>query len=255
MSERGTMRHLTTQPFKALMFASVFCALSVSLSACDLIKNLPIPQPPGQGSGVSVPEAPGTSASKGDAKQIKAHMDKGNTLAKQGKWQEAQAEFNQVLSLDPNNTQAHVQMGWTNAELQQWDEAEKHLLKALNNAPNNASAHANLAWVYAEKKRWTDAQTEAKKAIDLDPKNPYPHATLAWAYQEGKQSELAIAEYEKSIDLNPAMDNSHLAVGILYCDKGMLNQAKEHQAHLTQMKSPKAADLQTRISKGCGVKK
>jgi hypothetical protein len=34
----------------------------------------------------------------------------------------------------------------------------------------------------------------------------------------------------------------------------MTHQAQEHYAHLMKMKSPKAADLQARISKGCGKK-
>jgi tetratricopeptide (TPR) repeat protein len=244
--------NLHQKVLRGLLLTTVLGALSVSLSACDLLKQLPFLNKPADSVSSSTPGAP---AAKADAKQVKAHMDKGNALAKQGKWQEAQSEFAQVLAMDPNNTQAHVQTGWADAELQQWDDAQQHLLTAVSNDPNNASAHANLAWVYAEKKRWNDSEIEAKKAIDLDPKNPYPHATLAWTYQETKQDELAVAEYEKSIELNPALDNSHLAVGVLYCNKGMTHQAQEHYGHLVQLKSPKAAELQARISKGCGVGK
>ncbi|HEY9746191.1 MAG TPA: tetratricopeptide repeat protein [Oculatellaceae cyanobacterium] len=220
--------------------------LCVSLSACDMLQKLPFLN--------QTPQAESPSV-KADPKVIKAHLDKGNALAKQGKWEEAEAEFAQVLALDPGHVQAHVQSGWANAELKRWDEAQRHLLSALSSDPNNAAAHANLAWVYAEKKHWQDAQQAAKRAIDLDPKNPYPHATLAWAYQETKQDDLALAEYEKSIELNPGLDNSHFAAGILSCNKGLINQAKKHHSHLLKLKSPKAAELQARISKGCGTGK
>lgn len=240
------MRNLSWSPIKILLYTALLCSVSVSLSACDLLQKLPFLN---QNSNSS------TAPTSIDAKQVKTHLDKGNSLAKQGQWQNAVNEFSQVLVLAPNHIQAHVQIGWAYAELKQWDEAQKHLLTALSKDAQNSSAHANLAWVYAEKKQWTDAQQSAKKSIDLDPKNPYPHATLAWAYQETKQEDLAIAEYEKSIELNPSLDNSQFALGVAYCNQGMASRAKERQQTLVQLKSPKAAELQARLNKGCGAKK
>lgn len=243
------MRNLSWSPVKILLYTALLGSMSVSLSACDLLQKLPFLNQN------NTPAPASTPATPVDPKQVKAHLDQGNTLAKQGQWQNAITEFSQVLALDPNHVQAHVQTGWAYAELKQWDEAQKHLLTAISKDGKNASAHANLAWVYAEKKQWNDAQQSAKKAIDLDPKNPYPHATLAWAYQETKQEDLAIAEYEKSIELNPSLDNSHFALGVAYCNKGMASRAKERQQTLVQLKSPKSAELQARLSKGCGAKK
>lgn len=243
------MRNLNVH--SAMLLTGLLITLTVSLSACDLMKQLPFLNNPANTSGDAAGKP---AAGPADAARVKAHINKGNALAKQGKWEEADAEFAQALALDHHHTQAHVQSGWMKAELKQWDAAQNHLLQAISNEPNNASAHANLAWVYAEKKRWHDAQTEAKKAIDLDPKNSYPHATLAWAYQESNQPELAIAEYEKSLELNPALDNSRLAVGILYCNTGRASQAQKHLGHLSKFKSPKVAELQERLRKGCGKK-
>lgn len=227
---------------------------SVSLSGCSLMQKLPLPGKPAES-----PGSVSTSAQSGggaiDSKALKAHLDAGNAKAKAGQWNEAVTEFQQVVTLDPRNVQGHVQLGWAFAELKQWDEAKQHLISAVALSPDNAGAHANLAWVYAEKQRWNDAQIEAKKAIDLDPKNPYAHATLAWAYQSTGQEGLAIAEYEKSLELNPRLDNSRFALGVGYCNQGITVRAQEQLNQLIKQGSPKATDLQTRLSKGCGGKK
>jgi len=232
--------------------AIALVALTVSLSGCSLLQKLPLPGKPAESSGAP-PTA--TTAGNADPKAIKIHLDAGNVKAKAGQWNEAVSEFQQVVTLDPRNVQGHVQLGWAYAELKQWDDAKQHLISAVALSPDNAGAHANLAWVYAEKQRWNDAQEEAKKAIDLDPKNGYAHATLAWAYQSTHQDGLAIAEYEKSLELNPGLENSRLALGIAYCNQGIEMRAKEQLDQLTKTHSPKALDLQTRLSKGCSAKK
>lgn len=232
--------------------AMALIAMTVSLSGCALLQKLPLPGKPAD-SGTSSPTAatPGSS----DPKAIKTHLEAGNAKAKAGQWNEAISEFQQVVTIDPRNVQGHVQLGWAYAELKQWDDAKQHLISAVALSPDNAGAHANLAWVYAEKQRWNDAQEEAKKAIDLEPKNSYAHATLAWAYQSTNQDGLAIAEYEKSLELNPNLENSRLALGIIYCNQGIEMRAKDQLDRLLKVHSPKALDLETRLSKGCSAKK
>lgn len=227
---------------------------SLLLSGCSLMKQTPGAAPPGSG----IPTTSTTAAAgnaKADQKAIKSLMDAGNAKAKAGQWADAVTNFQQVLAMDPRHAQAHVQIGWAYAELQQWDDAKSHLISAVALSPDNAGAHANLAWVYAEKQRWNDAQDEAKKAIDLDPKNAYAHATLAWAYQSTGQDGLAISEYEKSIELKPDLDNSRLALGVAYCNQGIAVRAQEQLSELQKLQSPKATELQARLTKGCAIKK
>lgn len=239
----------TTAQTMRFSFLVALMALNMGLSGCSLLEKLPLPGRP------AVDKLAGeTTPGKANPKAIKQHLDAGNAKAKAGQWQAATEEFLQVLTMDPRNVQGHVQIGWAYAEQQMWDEAKQHLISAVALAPDNAGAHANLAWVYAEKQRWNDAQEEAKKAIDLNPKNAYAHATLAWAYQSTNQHGLAIAEYEKSLDLQPSLENSRLALGIEYCNQGVAVRAKEQLAQLQKLKSPKAAELQTRLGKGCSAK-
>ncbi len=220
--------------------------LIAGLSGCAQLQNA-LPKPD---SGTTSATA-SSGASKSTNATLKSLMDTGNGQAKSGNWTAAVASFNQASTLNPDYAPAHVQLGWANAELKNWDEAQKHLVIAIRLDPDNSSAHANLGWVYAEKQKWADAQDEAKKAIDLDPKNAYAHATLAWAYQETGQNQLAVSEYESSLALKPGLANSHFAVGMLYCNQGLGPRAKEHLEKLRPMSASSAADLQTRISKGC----
>ena len=217
--------------------------LVCSFSACNLL--------PGQKH--EMPAIPGVNS--GDKasmeKQAKASLDAGNEAIKSKNWVLASQELEKAATLDPQNADAHANLGWAYAEQKDWEKAKQHLQQAIAVDPDHAAAHANLAWVYAEMKNWSAAQEEAKKAISLNQKNGYAHATLAWTYQETKQPELAISEYEKSIELIPGLENSHLALGVLYCDQGIKTRAEEHYQHLLKLKSPKADELAGRISKGC----
>jgi tetratricopeptide (TPR) repeat protein len=241
---------------KSALYAKLMIVLmagSFLLSGCSLMKQHTPGAPTGGSSPTTTSATPGNAVA--DQKAIKSLMDAGNAKAKAGQWADAVTSFQQVLAMDPRHAQAHVQIGWAYAELQQWDDAKTHLMSAVALSPDNAGAHANLAWVYAEKQRWNDAQDEAKKAIDLDPKNAYAHATLAWAYQATGQDGLSVSEYEKSVELKPDLDNSRLALGVAYCNQGIGDRAKEQLSQLQKLNSPKVAELQTRLAKGCTAKK
>lgn len=67
---------------------------------------------------------------------------------RQSKLKEAEAAFNQALTLNPLNNDAYVQFGLFLREQGRFAEAEKIYLKALEVWPHNLAAHRNLGILY-----------------------------------------------------------------------------------------------------------
>ena len=63
----------------------------------------------------------------GKAKMVQVHLDKGVTLTKSAKWEEAISELNKAVQLDPYHVTAHATLGWAYSETGEWESAITHL--------------------------------------------------------------------------------------------------------------------------------
>jgi tetratricopeptide (TPR) repeat protein len=65
---------------------------------------------------------------------------------------------------------AYLYIGNVHFQKKEWDEAERNYQKVISQEPKNADAANNLAWLYYTKKENLDqAETLARKAIELNP--------------------------------------------------------------------------------------
>jgi tetratricopeptide (TPR) repeat protein len=65
---------------------------------------------------------------------------------------------------------AYLYIGNVHFQKKEWDEAERNYQKVISQEPPNADAANNLAWLYYTKKENLDqAETLARKAIELNP--------------------------------------------------------------------------------------
>lgn len=78
-----------------------------------------------------------------------AHYNRGNTLQAQGRWQEALAAYDQALALQPDFAAAHSNRADVLRELARLDEALAGYQQALARAPNQPDTRFNraLAWL------------------------------------------------------------------------------------------------------------
>ena len=80
------------------------------------------------------------SATADDAK-LRAHLDRGLELGKQGKWDESLAELRKATALAPQSAEAHYSLGVALFWTRQYFDARKELGHALRLAPTLAEAH------------------------------------------------------------------------------------------------------------------
>jgi len=92
-------------------------------------------------------------------------------LLSSGRTEEALAESNRALEVDPVSPIINLHLAWHYLYTKQYDRAIEQLAKTLELDPDYALAHWYLGLAYEQKKMYPDALREMNKAKDLLPKN------------------------------------------------------------------------------------
>jgi adenylate cyclase len=120
-----------------------------------------------------------------------AHDEKGNILQEQGRMQEAVAEHERALALDPSNADAAAQLGLDYGYLGEADKCLEYLDKAIRTSPSDPALtywYGVKAFANFELKRYDQAIDWARRAIAINPYNPFAHVALVAA--------LALADHD-----------------------------------------------------------
>ncbi|MCP4076920.1 MAG: tetratricopeptide repeat protein [Gammaproteobacteria bacterium] len=93
----------------------------------------------------------------------------GNTFWSQGKFAEAEGEFNKALKIDPDYSVAHARIANLYLTQNKTTEAVESFQNAINGDPENAQLFIGLAITYLHKQYYKMADAMVKQAIAVDP--------------------------------------------------------------------------------------
>jgi len=96
--------------------------------------------------------------------------------------EDAKKEFEEELSIDPNNAGAEYVLGELASHAQHWDEAIEHFSRATKIDASFADASLGLGMAYAAVGRYPEAITPLEAYVKQQPGNPAGHYQLAIAY-------------------------------------------------------------------------
>ncbi len=155
----------------------------------------------------------------------KAHYNLGLTYDNQGRLDEAIAEYKEAIRLNPDDANAHLNLGVAYADQGQLEEAIAEYQEAIRIHPDYANAHFNLGLAYDEQGRTEEAIAEYQEAIRINPDDADAHLNLGVAYKKQGRFDEAIAEYQEALRINPDYALVHLNLGVAYADQGQLEEA------------------------------
>ncbi|MCE0497278.1 MAG: tetratricopeptide repeat protein [Methylacidiphilales bacterium] len=156
---------------------------------------------------------------------VLAHTNLGMALFHKGQVDAAIEQYQKVLQIYPDIAQAHNNLG--NAYLKKgWiDAAIAQYQKALEINPNYASVHTNLGDVLLQEVRMDEAIAQYQEALGIDPNDVEAHFKFGNALlQKGRMDE-AIAQYQKALELNPNYMEAHYNLGNALLQKGRVDEA------------------------------
>ncbi len=125
----------------------------------------------------------------------------GAIYERQKKYDEAAAEFQKVLDVDPNNAEVLNYYGYMLADRGvRLDDAQAMIQKAVNQDPNNYAYLDSLGWVYYKEDKFTQAEDYLRRAIALEGNDPTVLGHLGYVYVKLGQDQQAVATLQKSAD-------------------------------------------------------
>ena len=101
------------------------------------------------------------------------HLNRGDALFKEKRYQEALDEFLAAAKINPQNALAANNVGFIYSKLQRFDESIHWTKKAIEIDPKRAVAYQNLGDLYFQLNRTEDARPYYEKYLELAPEKPY----------------------------------------------------------------------------------
>ena len=130
-------------------------------------------------------------------------IEEGEALFAQGKIEEAEKCFLDLLKKDPSNAEALNDLGVIQHTKGNIQEAEGYFLKAVEAKEDYLDALFNLADLYQNAKRWEEAALQLKKCIAIDDQDPNLYNQLGMICLEMGNTEKAKTVLARSLELNP----------------------------------------------------
>jgi tetratricopeptide (TPR) repeat protein len=151
-----------------------------------------------------------------DPSDVWAIAGRGRTHEDMGCHVEALADLNQAVELDPVFLLAIASRGETLEAMGRHDEALADLNRAVQLDPGDAWAFTCRGRIYETLGCYTEALADYNRAIELEPASPDSWAARGDIYQQMDLYEQALTDYHRAVELNPADAFAVSSRGFIY---------------------------------------
>ncbi|MBN1465449.1 tetratricopeptide repeat protein [candidate division KSB1 bacterium] len=155
----------------------------------------------------------------------KLAYNEGNTLFKQGQYDEAVAAYDKSLALDPSNSNAYQGKGLTLAKQRKYDEAVAAYKKAVEADPTNYAAFAAMGKAHYDNKDFSNAVEAYQQAVDINPQRETNIYMLALSYNRIKDTKNAIKYFTMATQVKPDYEKAFNSLGEAYMTDGQVENA------------------------------
>jgi serine/threonine protein kinase len=139
-----------------------------------------------------------------------------NVKKNQEKWELALADFNRVLSSNPDDSDAYIGRGWVYYEQKKWKLSLADFNRVLSSNPDNSDAYIGRGWVYYEQKKWKLSLADFNRALAINPGDSDAYVGRGNVYFKQEKPELALADYNRALAINPDDSDAYIGRGNVY---------------------------------------
>ena len=236
---------LSVYPTVTLLVVAACAALVVSCSLQPTDAPLPTQRPAAEATAATTAVSVATptpvpipTVSIRRLSEAEDRIIAGNDFAMQGRFEEAIAEYDQAISLDPQLAMAYGNRGAAYNDLGQHERAIQDHNEAIRLDPQNALTYDNRGVSYGKLGQFGRAVQDWDEAIRLDPTFAMAFNNRGIAYDNLDQVARAVEDYDEAIRLNPQLALAYLNRASAYID---LNKPEQARADL---------DIACRLDKG-----
>jgi len=121
----------------------------------------------------------------GETENAEQRCDRAMEMKNQGRYDEALAEFKQILEGWPKHPRAHLGLGLVYCFVGRFDESLEELKLAAELDPDWVEAHLNLAKTFAMMGMYDEARVGFKRVLELHPDHPEAKKQLTYFDEMG----------------------------------------------------------------------
>ena len=149
-------------------------------------------------------------------RDIKSINDLGVIYLKQGKYDQAIAQFKKALKVSPVYTIGPVLSGNIYTDAEHHQNKVKEFQRIIKENREYARAHNYLGLAYLQQKNYSTAKTSLLESIKINPKYAKAHNNLGVLYEELGETAKAIESYQTANRIDPSDPDSLYNLGLAY---------------------------------------
>ena len=158
----------------------------------------------------------------------KQHFDYGVALQKDGRWEDAEKQYETALRFNPADPMSHMNLAVVLTAQAKFDEAAPHMEQALRLQPNDGGFHFNYASLLQRLGRGDEAGPHYEAAARLLPDSPEAHYNYASFLASTGKGNDSVSELQRVVQLKPDYLDVQLRLADALFAKGNLEEAKTH---------------------------
>jgi tetratricopeptide (TPR) repeat protein len=153
------------------------------------------------------------------------HLRRGVDLEKEGRLEEAIAEHEKAVELDPDIVQARVNLVILYGRTGNLEKARQHYLAAIETGAPYSELHYNFGVLAFEKGRIPEAKAAFTEALKLNPHYAPALHNLGYLIENEGRRDQAERYYRQAIENQPNHRLAHFHLGRLLAQKGRAREA------------------------------
>jgi len=176
-----------------------------------------------------------SNAIQRDDRLAEAHVSLGHAAFHDFDWRTAEREFVRGIELNPSYATARFYYANFLIARGQAQQAIAEAEEAIRLDPVSPTAHSNLTAILWHSHRFEEAVKQAQKVLDLNPTYPRAYEDLGRAYEQTGALERAIEAFRKSASLETHSHSSWASLGHACALAGKNEEALEAVERLQQL--------------------
>jgi tetratricopeptide (TPR) repeat protein len=154
------------------------------------------------------------------------YISRASSLLAVGRVEEAKAEIEKALKVDPNNSQAFGLQSIIAVTQNEKDKAISLAKEAVENDPKSASALIALSYAQQASFDLKDSLESLKQAVQVEPENALAWARLAELHMSFGELDEALNTANKAVSLDPNVSRTQTVLGYAYLTQVNIKEAK-----------------------------
>jgi Flp pilus assembly protein TadD len=163
-----------------------------------------------------------------DADALRAQFAQASELAKEGKLDEAEAIFNQILAVQPGIPEVHRNLGYIHAQREDWVSAEASYQSAVDLRPGEPEFVAALAQMYQDSGQEEKALALMGQAAAENPEDARAQLNQGIFLLSSGDSEKAAEAFQAALAADASVTEAHYHLGTILVGQGKVPEAIEH---------------------------